>query len=85
MPAHELVAYAQEALILSVVLSLPVVAAAAIVSFVTGALQSASQIQDAAIAHLPRLVAVVATLVLAAPWMGHELAAFATRVFSLAH
>ena len=34
---------------------------------------------------LPRLVAVVATLVLAAPWMGHELAAFAIRVFSLAH
>lgn len=84
MPAHQLVAYAQEALILSVVLSLPVVAAAAIVSFITGALQSASQIQDVAIAHLPRLLAVVAALVIAGPWMGHELAAFATRVFLLA-
>lgn len=85
MPLHELVAHAQEALVLSVVLSLPIVATAAVVSFVVGALQSASQIQDSVIAHLPRLVAVAAALVLAGPWMGHELAAFATRLFLLAH
>lgn len=85
MAPHLLIAHAQEALILSVILSLPVVAAAAVVSFFVGALQSASQIQDAAIAHLPRLVVVVAALVLAGPWMGHELAAFATRMFLSAH
>jgi type III secretory pathway component EscS len=84
MPAHLLVAHAQEALILSVLLSLPVVLAAALVSFFVGAFQSASQIQDATISHLPRLVVVVAALVIAGPWMGHELAAFASRIFLLA-
>jgi flagellar biosynthetic protein FliQ len=84
MPAHLLVAHAQEALVLSVLLSLPVVLAAALVSFFVGAFQSASQIQDSTIAHLPRLVVVVAALVIAGPWMGHELAAFASRIFLLA-
>ena len=84
MPAHLLVAHAQEALILAVLLSLPVVLAAAAVSFFVGAFQAASQIQDATIAHLPRLVVVVAALVIAGPWMGHELAAFASRIFLLA-
>jgi flagellar biosynthesis protein FliQ len=84
MPAHLLVAHAQEALILSVLLSLPVVLAAALVSFFVGAFQSASQIQDSTISHLPRLVVAVAALVAAGPWMGHELAAFASRIFLLA-
>ncbi len=84
MSPHLLVAHAQEALILAVLLSLPVVAVAAIVSFFVGAFQSATQIQDAAVAHLPRLVAVVAALVIAGPWMGHELTSFATRIFLLA-
>ena len=65
-------------------LSLPVVAAAALITFFVGAFQAASQIQDATIAHLPRLVVVVAALVIAGPWMGHELAAFASRMFLLA-
>jgi hypothetical protein len=53
MPAHLLIAHAQEALVLSVVLSLPVILTAALVSYVVGAFQAASQIQDATIAHLP--------------------------------
>lgn len=69
---------------LSVMLSLPVILAAALVSYVVGAFQAASQIQDATIAHLPRLIAVVAALVVAGPWMGHELVVFASRIFLLA-
>jgi flagellar biosynthesis protein FliQ len=84
MPAHLLIAHAQEALVLSVMLSLPVILAAALVTYFVGAFQAASQIQDATLAHLPRLVVVVAALVIAGPWMGHELAAFASRIFTLA-
>jgi type III secretory pathway component EscS len=84
MPAHLLIAHAQEALMLSVMLSLPVVLAAALVSYLVGAFQAASQIQDATIAHLPRLVVVVAALVIAGPWMAHELTRFASQIFQLA-
>ena len=81
---HGLVGYAQEALMLTIALSLPIVAVAAIVGFIVAAFQAASQIQDATLAHLPRLVAVIAALAVLGPWMGHELASFAVRMFTLA-
>jgi type III secretory pathway component EscS len=79
-----LVEHGQEALILVVLLSLPVVAVAALVGLVVAAFQAASQIQDPTIAHLPRLVAVAAALVFFGGFMGHEIAAFTERVFLLA-
>jgi flagellar biosynthetic protein FliQ len=74
-------ALAREALLLATALSLPVVAAAALVGIVVGALQSATSLQDAALAHLPKLVVVVVVTSLTAPWMARTLVAFATRAF----
>jgi type III secretion HrpO family protein len=84
MPIGELVRYAQEALLLVAAVSLPVLAVAAIVGLVVAAFQAASQLQDPTIAHLPRLLAVVAALVVMAPWMAHQIGAYAERVFALA-
>ncbi len=81
---HGLVGYAQEALMLTIALSLPIVGVAALVGLMVAALQAASQIQDATLAHLPRLIAVIAALAILGPWMGHEIASFATRMFILA-
>ncbi len=69
---------------LTVALSLPVVAIAAVVGLVVAAFQAASQIQDPTIAHLPRLLAVVAALAVLGPWMGHQLGTYAERMFLLA-
>lgn len=82
MPAATLVHYGQQALLLVVAVSLPVLAAAAIVGFLVAAFQAASQIQDPTLAHLPRVVAVVAALALLGPWMGREVAAFAERMLA---
>lgn len=76
-----LTALAQEALVLSLAISLPVVGVAALIGLVVAALQAATQIQDVTIAHLPRLVAVALALVVIGPWMGAQIAAFAARVF----
>lgn len=82
MPSLEgLTALAQEALVLSIAVSLPVVGVAALVGLVVAALQAATQIQDVTLAHLPRLVAVALALVLLGPWIGAQIAAFAARVF----
>ncbi len=75
-------ALAREALILATALSLPIVAAAALVGLIVSALQSATSLQDAALSHLPKLVVVAIATALAAPWMARTLAAFATRAFS---
>jgi type III secretion HrpO family protein len=72
----------QQALLLMIAVSLPVLAVAAIVGLIVAAFQAASQIQDPTVAHLPRLLAVIAALALLGPWMGHEVAAFAQRMFA---
>ena len=51
---------------------------------VIAALQAASQIQDPTLAHLPRLLAVIAALVVLGPWIGHEVAVFAEQMFARA-
>lgn len=82
MPTAVLVHHAQEALLLVVAVSLPVLAVAALVGLVVAALQAASQIQDATLAYLPRLLAVIAALALLGPWMGGAIAAFARNMFA---
>lgn len=79
-----LVEHAQNALMLSLAIVLPVLAVAAIVGLVVAAVQAASQIQDPTIAHLPRLLAVVVALVVLGPWMGSQIGAFAERVLMAA-
>lgn len=76
-----LVALGREALLLAVAVSLPVVAIAAVVGLLVAVLQAATQVQDATLAHLPRLLVVALVLAVMAPWMGSEIAAFALRAF----
>jgi flagellar biosynthesis protein FliQ len=73
--------HAQHALVLTVLLSLPTVGIAALVSLVMAIFQAATQVNDMTIAHLPRFVAVVVTLAVSLAWMGNEIVAFTTRVF----
>jgi flagellar biosynthetic protein FliQ len=83
MPVEELVALAQEALLLAVAVSIPVVAAAALVSLVVSVVQAATQITDSTVSHLPRLAVVTALLVATGPWMGSQIVSFAARVFAV--
>lgn len=73
---------AQEALVLALAVSLPVVAIAAVVGLFVAALQAATQIQDITISHLPRLLAVALALVVLGPWMGAQIADFAARLLA---
>jgi type III secretory pathway component EscS len=84
IPASSLVEYAQQALVLATLVSLPVIGVAAVVGLLVAAIQAASQIQDPTIAHLPRVLAVTGALVVLGPWIGMQIAAFAERVFVLA-
>lgn len=83
MPVDALVALAQEALLLSVVVALPVVGAALVVSFGVSLFQAATDLSDSTLSHVPRLVAVTAVLVALGPWMGSRIAEFAARAFTL--
>jgi flagellar biosynthesis protein FliQ len=84
MSPASLLEQANSALLLSVAIALPVLAVAAIVGLIVAAFQAASQIQDPTIAHLPRLLAVIAALVVLGPWMGSQIGAFAERMLMMA-
>ncbi len=85
MDTGHLVDSAQQALILAALVSLPVVGVAALVGLFVAAIQAAAQVQDPTLSHLPRMLAVIAALVVAGPWMGHQIAGFAERAFSMVH
>jgi type III secretion HrpO family protein len=74
---------AQNALWLTLALSLPVVGVAAIVSLVMALLQAATQVNDATIAHLPRFIAVAVVLAMTGGYIGQEITQFASTVFSI--
>jgi flagellar biosynthetic protein FliQ len=82
--AATLASHGHEALLLVATVSLPVLGAAAVVGLVVAAFQAASQIQDPTIAHLPRMLTILAVLVVTGSWIGHEIAAFAQQMISAA-
>jgi len=81
MPLGELIGLAQRALLLSLLVSLPVLVVAAAVGLLSAIFQAATQVQDAALGHLPKFVAVALALALAGPWMGRQVLGFALRAF----
>jgi flagellar biosynthesis protein FliQ len=66
----------REALLVALTVSVPPLAAALVTGLVTGALQAATQIQDHSLGAVPRLVAVLAAVGLASPWVAARLARF---------
>ena len=81
MPLVELISLAQRALLLCVWISLPVLAVAALVGLLISVVQAATSVQDSALSHLPKFLAVSLALALAGPWMGRQLVGFALYAF----
>jgi flagellar biosynthesis protein FliQ len=73
----------REALLVVLAVSAPPLLAALAVGLVTGVAQAATQVQEPTIAVVPRLVAVLAALGVAAPWIGARVVAFARAAFDL--
>jgi type III secretory pathway component EscS len=82
MSARDLTALAEQALLLSVAVSIPVVALAALASLLVSVVQTLTQVADSTLSHLPRLLVVTVALLVAGPWMGAQVVAFAARAFS---
>jgi flagellar biosynthesis protein FliQ len=81
MSLGDLTTLGQQALLLSLAVALPVIGAAALIGLIVSVLQAATQIQDHTLAHLPRLLVVVAVLAATGPWIGSQIAEFAVRAF----
>jgi len=73
---------ARDALVLSLMVSLPVLAASLLVGLVVSFLQAVTQIQDHALSFVPKILAVSVALAVSAGWMGGEIVRLASRLFS---
>ena len=81
MDRAELMRISVRALELTLHLSAPVLLASLVVGLLVGVAQAVTQVQDATLSFVPKLVAVAATLALVGGTMGAELVRFTEAVF----
>lgn len=73
------------ATLLAIVVSLPVLAVSLAVGFTASFFQGLTQVQDHTLTFVPRLLAVLVALALAAPWMGAQVVRFTIQAWGLFH
>jgi len=66
----------REGLYLVLLVSLPPILASLVVGLAVSLVQATTQIQDHTLTFVPKLVAVLATLAVAGPWIGSQLVRF---------
>lgn len=85
MGTVDIVSYMTQALYLTLWLSLPPIAVAAIVGTLFSLFQALTQIQEQTLSFAIKLIAMFATLLLTARWLSGELYNYAVSVFDLFH
>jgi flagellar biosynthetic protein FliQ len=73
MTPDDAVMLAQQALIMSLLLSAPLLVVGMIVGLLIGLAQALTQVQDQTVAFVPKLVAMVICLLLCLPWLVQKL------------
>jgi flagellar biosynthetic protein FliQ len=79
--AATLAHWAEEALSLALWVSAPALAASAIVGLIVAIAQTATQVQEQALAHVPKMAAVALVLLGMGGWMSTEIASFTRSLF----
>jgi len=78
-----LVAVMREGLLLALLLAAPLLVAALVAGIISGLVGAFTQIQDPAVALVPRVAAVGAAIVLFGPSIAHQLETFANQLWPL--
>lgn len=80
MNAQMVLTMGQEALLMLVIVASPVLGAALVVGLLVSLFQAVTQIHEATLAFVPKLIAVVAVFAIAGPWMLNMLVEYIRRV-----
>ena len=79
MDAQQVFTFGQQGMWLLLIVSAPVLLAVLVVGLVVSVLQAATQIHEATLSFVPKILAVVAVLALAGPWMVTTLVEYLQR------
>lgn len=82
MDEQQAIELTREALRVLLVLLAPVLAAVLAVGLLSSLLQTLTQIQDPSLSQIPKLVAVVAVLIVGLPWLVGRLLEYSQGVFA---
>ncbi len=83
MSEAALIDYTIQALMLVLILSMPPIIVAASAGILVALIQAVTQVQEQTISFAVKLVAVIATIVLTANWVGGELYNYAEKLFEM--
>lgn len=77
MGTDAVVAFAKDALVTALLVASPMLGAALLVGVVLSILQAVTQVHEMTLTFVPKILAVVAALIIFMPWMLNKLVAFA--------
>ena len=77
----ENIALVREALMLTLLVSAPILGAGLVVGLVISLLQAVTQVQEQTLAFVPKIVAMVLVAILLLGWIGSQISVFAERMF----
>lgn len=80
MNAQIVLTMGQEALLMLLLVSAPVLGAALLVGLLVSLFQAVTQIHEATLAFVPKLIAVIAVFAIAGPWMLTMLVEYLKRI-----
>jgi flagellar biosynthetic protein FliQ len=81
MTAQTVLTIGQQALQIMLLVSAPLLLAALVVGLIVSILQAATQINEMTLSFIPKLIAMMAALVVAGPWMLSMLVDYIRRLF----
>lgn len=82
MNADAVLSLSQNALQIAIMVSAPLLLTALVVGLVVSILQAATQINEATLSFIPKLLGVFAATVIAGPWMIQVLVDYMQRLFT---
>lgn len=80
MDAQAVFTLGQQALLMLLMVAAPILIAVLVVGVLISVLQAATQINEATLSFVPKILAAVATLALAGPWMITQLVEYIQRM-----
>lgn len=81
MEVGEVLDISREALVTTLIIAAPVLAAGLLVGIVVSLLQTLTQLQDQTLSIVPKIVAMVGAAILLSPWLAEHLIAYARTSF----
>ncbi len=81
MNPQSVITLGQQALAVMLMIAAPMLVAALVVGLIVSILQAATQINEMTLSFIPKLLAMIATLVIAGPWMIAVYVDYVRRLF----